>query len=75
MAIQSRCPGCESVIVHDDPFSCPCRCSHCDAAITLETTLCVVCDQVNPWRYRDSLHVWCTGCGHTQMIFSHLKSA
>lgn len=77
MAVQWRCPDCDEVSFELDVLSSvsTVRCDSCYASVSKSATLCAVCDAENPWSNRDSVHVWCRTCGHTQMKFSHLRSA
>lgn len=76
MAIEWRCPVCESVCRCDEFVeAAEVSCIRCSQTIRRDETLCVVCDSPNPWRHRDSLHLQCAECGNTQTWYSHLIPA
>lgn len=76
MAIHWRCPLCEaSTAERDDLDPSTVKCAGCQSWFRTDETLCVVCDAPNPWTRKTTLHRQCRSCGHTQMIYSHLRSA
>lgn len=72
-----RCPGCSEVSCEDDVNSQgrPLACDHCERPFIPQETKCPVCDSLNPWARRDSVHFWCRECGNTQTFYSDSRTA
>jgi hypothetical protein len=72
MAVCWRCPKCSQVSCETDVNAAglPLACDHCERALLPVETQCPVCDGLNPWKRRDSLHYMCRECGHTQTFYS-----
>jgi len=76
MAVCWRCPSCSEVSCEEDVnLSGPVSCDHCHLPFPQNETLCPVCDALNPWARRDSIHFLCRQCGTMQMFFSHGEQA
>ena len=53
----------------------PLACDHCERPFPPHETQCPVCDSLNPWARRDSVHFWCRECGNTQTFYSEPRTA
>jgi hypothetical protein len=72
MAVCWRCPECSEVSCEEDAGAAGnlVDCDHCRRPFPPQETLCAVCDAVNPWSRRDTLHFLCRECGTTQTYYS-----
>lgn len=77
MAVCWRCPGCGEISCESDVSTIghPLTCDHCERPFPAAQTQCPVCDSLNPWAPRDSVHYHCRECGHTQTFYWGQQSA
>lgn len=77
MAVRWRCPSCSMATIEPDPLRQDeyLVCSSCEARVSREETLCLVCDSPGPLRPRGTVHVQCRVCGEMQMMFAEIRAA
>ena len=72
MAVCWKCPVCDNQVCDTRPVSANevLSCSRCESQFMRSDTRCIVCDSQDSLVRRDSLHYWCTSCGHMQALWS-----